>query len=122
MPTVLIVEDEWVIADALTAGLRDAGYEVVTAANGKIALERLRQLRPDVVLLDFMMPVMNGPATLAAMMADQELRQIPVVLMTSLPEKRVAEQVAGYRGFLAKPFTAARMLDTLTKVLAARAG
>jgi CheY-like chemotaxis protein len=60
MPTVLIVEDEWVIADALTAALTDAGYRVLTAANGRIALELLAELRPDVILLDFMMPIMNG--------------------------------------------------------------
>jgi CheY-like chemotaxis protein len=117
MPAVLIIEDEWVIADALTAGLTDAGYQVETAANGKIALERLTELRPDVILLDFMMPVMNGRATLTAIKADQTLREIPVIIMTSLPESRVLEQVSGYRGFLSKPFTIMRALDMLSTVL-----
>jgi CheY-like chemotaxis protein len=121
MPTVLIVEDEWVIADALTAALTDAGYRVLTAANGRIALELLAELRPDVILLDFMMPIMNGAATLDAINANPEFRDIPVIFMTSLAESRVAEQATGFRGFLGKPFTTSRVLETVATVLASRA-
>lgn len=120
MPTVLIIEDEWVIADALKAGLTDAGYNVVTAANGKIALEQLTELLPDVILCDFMMPVMNGAATVQSIHAHPELRDIPIILMSSMPESRVVSQVSGHRAFLSKPFTAARVLELLSKVLGDR--
>ena len=65
-----------------------------------------------------MMPVMNGPATLSRLATNPQLRDIPVIVMTSLPENRVTEQVSGYRAFLAKPFTAARVLNMLAAVLA----
>jgi CheY-like chemotaxis protein len=121
VPTVLIIEDEWVIADALKAGLSDAGYKVVTAANGKIALDRLTESVPDVILCDFMMPVMNGAATIRAIQENPALRDIPIICMSSLPESRVATQVGQYRAFLAKPFTAARVLSLLSTVLAKNA-
>jgi CheY-like chemotaxis protein len=118
--TLLLVDDEWVIAEALEGVLSDAGYRVLTAPNGKQALARLTEIRPDVILLDFMMPVMNGAATLAALAHDPSLRDIPVILMSSLPEPRVRERADGYAGFLAKPFTAAEALKAIAAVLETR--
>ena len=115
--TLLLVDDEWVIAEALEGVLADAGYRVLTAPNGKQALARLMEARPDVILLDFMMPVMNGAATLAALAGDPALREIPVVMMSSLPEARVKERANGYAAFLSKPFTAAEALKTIAEVL-----
>jgi CheY-like chemotaxis protein len=57
-------------------------------------MERLAERRPDVILLDFMMPVMNGTATLRAIAANPELRGIPVIVMSSMPESRVAGKQA----------------------------
>jgi len=64
--TILIVDDEFGIAEFLTDLLVDKGYRVITAANGKQALARIAEEKPDLVLLDFMMPVMDGAATLKA--------------------------------------------------------
>ena len=69
MTIILVVDDEPLIAMALEAALEDVGYEVVTAANGRQGLERLAEVRADLVLLDMMMPIMGGPAMLAAMAA-----------------------------------------------------
>lgn len=115
--TLLLVDDEWVIADALEGVLSDAGYRVLTAPNGKQALARLMEARPDLILLDFMMPVMNGAATLAALAADPGLRDIPVIMMSSLPEARVRERAEGYVAFLPKPFTAAEALNAIAAAL-----
>jgi two-component system response regulator VicR len=61
MPTILVVEDEFAIAELLEMALVDVGYEVVTAANGRQALERIEEgTRPDLIITDFMMPVLNG--------------------------------------------------------------
>src|SRR3712207_7615497 len=88
MTTVLVVDDEPLIAMALEAALEDAGHRVATAAKGRQGLERLAEApRPDLVLLDMMMPVMHGPAMLAAMGADPDLRGIAVVVLGSLPEQ-----------------------------------
>ena len=107
MTTVLVVDDEPLIAMALEAMLEDAGYRVVTAANGRQGLERLAEApRPEIVLLDMMMPVMNGPAMLTAMAADPDLAGIPVIVLSSLPEAAVrarAQGVAASCASLARP-------------------
>ena len=125
MTTVLVVDDEALIAMALEAALEDAGYRVATAANGRQGLERLAEApRPDLVLLDMMMPVMNGPAMLAAMGADPALRGIPVVVLSSLPEEAVRARADGVAAILLKPCTVDEVLDAIARVLgeARRAG
>jgi CheY-like chemotaxis protein len=118
MTTVLVVDDEPLIAMALEAALEDAGYRVATAANGRQGLERLtEEPRPDVVLLDMMMPVMNGPAMLAAMGADPALRGIPVVVLSSLPEEAVRARAEGIAAILLKPCTAGEVLDAIARAL-----
>jgi len=118
MTTVLVVDDEALIAMALEAALEDAGYRVATAANGRQGLERLAEApRPEIVLLDMMMPVMNGPAMLAAMAADPELRGIPVIVLSSLPDEAIRGRAGGVAAFLRKPYTAEQVLDAIARVL-----
>jgi CheY-like chemotaxis protein len=118
MITVLVVDDEPLIAMALEAELEDAGYVVVTAANGRQGLERLTEApRPDLVLTDMMMPVMSGSEMLAAMAADPELRGIPVIVLSSLPEAAVRARANGAAVILRKPYTAEEILGAITRVL-----
>jgi CheY-like chemotaxis protein len=118
MTTILVVDDEPLIATVLEAVLEDAGYEVVTAANGRQALERLAEVpRADLVLLDMMMPIMSGPAMLAAMAADPVLGAIPVIILSSLPEEAVRARVDGVAAILRKPYTADEVLATIARVL-----
>src|SRR5215213_1993943 len=105
MATILVVEDEFGIAEVLVSVLSDAGHNVLTAINGRQGLERLKEGHPELVLLDFMMPVLDGPAMVRAMRNDAELCVIPIVIMSSLPESAIAEAVNGmYNGFIRKPF------------------
>ena len=118
MTTILVVDDEPLIAMALEAALEDAGYRVATAANGRQGLERLAEApRPDLVLLDMMMPVMSGPAMLAAMAADPELKGTPVVVLSSLPEEAVRARAQGVAAILRKPYTVDAVLGAITRVL-----
>ncbi len=118
MATVLVVDDEPLIAMALEAMLEDAGYRVATAANGRQGLQRLAEApRPDLVLLDMMMPVMNGPAMLAAMAADPDLAGIPVIVLSSLPEEAVRARMEGVAAILLKPCTAEQVLDAIARAL-----
>ena len=117
MTTVLVVDDEPLIAMALEAVLEDEGYKVLTAANGRQGLERLAEARADVVLLDMMMPVMGGPAILRAMGADPDLRGIPVVVLSSLPEATIRTQTDGAAAILRKPCTAEEVLRAIVQVL-----
>ena len=118
MTTVLVVDDEALIAMALEAALEDAGHRVATAANGRQGLERLaEEPRPEIVLLDMMMPVMNGPAMLAAMAADPDMRGIPVIVLSSLPEEAIRGRAGGVAAILRKPYTAEQVLDAIARVL-----
>lgn len=118
MTTILVVDDEPLIAMALEAVLEDAGFTVATAANGALGLEALRRSpRPDLVLLDMMMPVMTGPAMLAAMRADPALSSIPVIILSSLPEAAIRERADGAAAILRKPYRAEQILTAIARVL-----
>jgi CheY-like chemotaxis protein len=117
MKTILVVDDEFGVAEVLEALLTDEGYRVTTAVNGRQGLTRLSEVRPDLVLLDVMMPIVDGPAMLRAMQEDPILRAIPVVMMSSLGEDVVRTQCQGYAAFLRKPFRATAVLDTVARIL-----
>ncbi len=104
MKTVLIVDDEVAIAEVLEAIITEAGYRAIVASNGKQALERIKEDLPDLVLTDFMMPVVNGAGLLTALNARPEHRRIPVIMMSSLPESAIEGRCNGYAAFLRKPF------------------
>lgn len=118
MAFVLIVEDEISIAKLLEDVLTDEGHRVATAGNGRRALDLMAEAGlPDVVVSDFMMPVMDGAALLGAMRSDERLRAIPVILTSSLAEQTVAERTSGYAAFLRKPFKIVeiiRLVDELS--------
>ncbi len=118
MALILVVDDEFSVAEVLQSVLADAGHEVVTAVNGQQGLELLSKRRPDLVLLDFMMPIMDGPAMLKAMKQDSAYRNVPAVVMSSLPESAVAEAARGmYAAFLRKPFKVAAVTNIVKTVL-----
>ena len=117
MATVLVVDDEFGIAELFDAVLSDEGYRVLTAINGRHGLEVLAQERPDLVFLDYMMPVMNGAAMLEAMAAEPMLHGIPVVLMSSMPEATVAERCSGYAAFMRKPFKIAEVVALAARLI-----
>ncbi len=104
MATVLVVDDEYGIAELLEAVLVDEGHRVMTASNGRHGLSIMEAETPDVVFLDYMMPVMDGAAMLSQMRSRPALRDTPVVMMSSIPEAGVAERCKGYALFLRKPF------------------
>jgi CheY-like chemotaxis protein len=117
MATVLVVDDEFGIVDVLETILTDEGYRVLTACNGKQGLVRLAEQKPDVILLDFMMPILGGGEMLRAMAVEPAYQRIPVIMISSLWEDAVAERCKGYAAFLHKPFSAGAVLSTVSRVL-----
>jgi CheY-like chemotaxis protein len=117
MGTVLVVDDEYGIADLIEALLADEGHRVLTAANGRLGLEVLARERPDLVFLDYMMPVMDGGALLRGMAQNPILASIPVVMMSSMPEATVAERCSGYAVFLRKPFRIAEVVSLAERLI-----
>jgi CheY-like chemotaxis protein len=118
MQTVLVVDDEFGIGEVLEAIFTDEGYRVVTAINGRHAIERLAGNRIDLVLSDLMMPVMDGAGLLAALRADGRYANIPFILMCSLPEKHIADRIQGYTAFMQKPFNVDEVLEVVGRMLA----
>jgi CheY-like chemotaxis protein len=121
MATVLVVDDEFGIVDVLETILTDEGYRVLTACNGKQGLVRLSEEKPEVILLDFMMPILGGGDMLRAMAAEPAYQRIPVIMMSSLSEAAVAKRCRGYAAFLHKPFRATAVLSAVARVLGAEA-
>ncbi|WP_207483291.1 response regulator [Arenibaculum pallidiluteum] len=117
MRTVLLVEDEFGIADVLARVLEDEGYRVVTAGNGRRGLERLAESKPDLVVLDFMMPVTDGAAMGRAMRADPAYAGIPIIMMSAVSEATVRARFDGYTAFIRKPFLVPRFLDLIARTL-----
>jgi CheY-like chemotaxis protein len=117
MPTVLVVEDEFAIADLLETILTDEGYRVLTACNGKQALAKMADATPDLILLDFMMPILDGPGMLRAMATAPAYQHIPFIMISSLSEEVIAKKCTGYAAFLRKPFRIAAVLQTVARVL-----
>ena len=121
MATVLVVDDEFGIVDVLETILTDEGYRVLTACNGKQGLMRLSEEKPEVILLDFMMPILGGGDMLRAMAAEPAYQRIPVIMMSSLGEEAVGKRCRGYAAFLHKPFRATAVLSAVARVLGAEA-
>jgi CheY-like chemotaxis protein len=115
---ILIIDDEFSVAEVIEDILTDAGHDVITASNGQQGLERAKEKRPDLVLLDFMMPIMSGPSMLKALREKPGLLDVPVVIMSSLPESTVSQSAQGaYTAFLSKPFKIRDVMDTINGVL-----
>jgi DNA-binding response OmpR family regulator len=103
---VVVADDDPDIVDILTFNLTTAGYEVTTAADGVEALELVRAAPPDLVVLDIMMPRMDGLEALAALKADEATKEIPVVMLTAKTSD--TDQWAGWEAgadyYITKPF------------------
>ena len=116
-PSILIVDDEFGLAEMLREMLRESGFEVTLAINGRLALEILGEGKFDLVLTDMMMPVMDGPDLAAAMRGDRKHRDTPIIMMTSLPTDRPQPEDL-FDAVLRKPFSPELLLETLRRCLA----
>jgi two-component system KDP operon response regulator KdpE len=102
---VLVVDDDPSIRRMIVAALKREGYTFFEAPNGRDALEVMRRDRPNVVVLDLMMPVLSGWDVLRERESDVELRKIPVILVSASRDAEVASAVdKGVCAFLPKPF------------------
>ena len=116
---VLIVDDEPFNVDYLQQELEDSGYQIITAFNGQEALDKIQSQQPDLVLLDLMMPVLDGFAVLAQMKADMVLRDIPVIIISAEHDsKSVVKGIKqGAEDYLTKPVDADLLVKKLKEFL-----
>lgn len=117
--TILVVDDTASILNVVAHTLAGAGYRPLTAATALDAVALARRERPDLILMDIMMPGLEGSVASSLMHEIEELRDVPVLLMSALPEEALRERAAeaGAAGFLAKPFKKERLLEIVRRTL-----
>jgi Response regulator containing a CheY-like receiver domain and an HD-GYP domain len=122
-PIILIVDDKLENNELLEAYLIPHGYEVVKAASGKEALEKLSSNKIDLILLDVMMPGMDGFEVAHRIRQDNKTQLLPIVLVTTLKETedRVKGIEAGYDDFLSKPVDKTELLARIKSLLKVKA-
>src|SRR5512141_480112 len=103
---VLIVDDEYIGRETLQSVLEGEGYELEMAENGLQAIEKARQLLPDVILLDVMMPGMTGFEVCERIRSDPQVAEIPIIILTALDDREslLTALKAGADDFITKPF------------------
>jgi CheY-like chemotaxis protein len=115
---ILIVDDEFGLADIVAEILSERGYEVAIAINGKLGLEELARQPVSLILLDVMMPVMDGAAMVRLLRQDERYRELPVVMMTALREALPTDEPPLYQAVLFKPFTEEKLMREIDRLLA----
>ena len=110
---ILVVDDDADIREALEQVMLSAGNRVSTAKNGKDALDLIHTIRPDVILLDLMMPVMDGFRFREAQKQDRTLADIPVVIISAVAAQNAAA-LGDVAACLSKPFSIDVLLDTIS--------
>jgi adenylate cyclase len=118
-PLILVVDDVADNVEILQLRLESQGYEVIAAADGEAALAAIRDQLPDLVLLDIMMPKLDGIATVKALKADSSLPFIPVILVTARADAKdvVAGLEAGADDYLTKPVDQAALMARVRAML-----
>ena len=117
MPRVLIVDDEPDILLMLRVNLEAEGYETSLAADGETALRRLSEDSPDLMVLDVMMPVMDGWAVLDALRSEASALPVVVLSAKTAPPDLVRALELGASEYLTKPFDPSTLLATIARVL-----
>ncbi len=119
-PRILVVDDDLFVRKPLESVLEQGGFESMTAANGTECLDRLEHERPDLILLDVIMPGPDGFEVCRAIKGEARYAEIPVILMSA--RARPCDQQRGFdlgaTGFVRKPYTPAELLRQVREILA----
>jgi CheY-like chemotaxis protein len=117
---ILIIDDEETIQTVVQFGIKmTAGWEVLTAGSGSLGIQTAQTEKPDAILLDVMMPEMDGIATFKALQSHADTEHIPVILLTAkaqTAEKRQFSEL-GVSGVITKPFNSLDLPEQISKIL-----
>lgn len=119
MPKVLIVDDEPHIVKLVSFTLRNHGFEVVDAQDGSVAVEVARRERPDLIVMDVMMPLVDGHEACRRLKADPETASIPVLMLSAKGQSHEvsAGLDSGATEYVCKPFTPSELLGKVTDMI-----
>ena len=118
---LLVVDDDAISLELMEAMLVPNGYEIITANDGSKAVAIIVEQKPDLILLDIMMPGLDGYSTLAKIKENKTISKIPVVMLTAMGyqlNKELALQI-GAVGYITKPVDLAELLKTISRLLPA---
>ena len=118
-PKILVVDDEPDVLLIVKTGMQAEGYDVVTASNGLDALAMVKEEKPDVVILDVMMPLMDGFEVLAKLKEDDATAAVPVIMLTGLSERSKIQKalISGIHFYVVKPFEFEELIQKVRTVL-----
>ncbi|MFC4913235.1 response regulator transcription factor [Actinomadura gamaensis] len=117
---MLVVDDDEVIRQLIAVNLQLEGFEVVTAVDGQDCLDKVRDVRPDVITLDVMMPRLDGWVTAVRLREDDDTRHIRVVMITARAQEHDVRRghEIGVDAYVTKPFDPNRLIQTVRKLAA----
>lgn len=124
MTRIVVVEDQADIRRLIRWSLEEGDYQIFEAANGRLGLDAVRALRPDLLLLDVMMPgELDGYQVCRMLRAEADFARLPIVMLTARAQEsdRRAGEQAGADDYLVKPFSPMVLADTVERLLQARA-
>ncbi len=117
--SILLVDDDLDLINILERILKEEGYQVTKAYDGDSALALLKKHKPDLIILDIMMPNVDGYTTCSIIKSNEATKEIPVIILTALNNKlnkELANEV-GADGYIIKPFSSRNLLDTIAQFL-----
>jgi len=117
--TILTADDEPVNLKLIESALAPVGYKIITAKNGEEAVNLTRIHKPDLILMDIFMPVMDGYAASSEIRKDPKTRDIPIIMLTSVGHdlnKRLAASI-GASGYIVKPFMIDDLINRINETL-----
>ncbi|MBZ4643027.1 MAG: two-component system, OmpR family, alkaline phosphatase synthesis response regulator PhoP [Deferribacteres bacterium] len=115
---VLIADDELRLRKVVALHLKKSGLDVIEVSNGRQAIEKAKECKPDVIVLDVMMPEMNGLEALSHIKSDNMLKNIPVIMLSAKATGEDIEKgmALGAACYLTKPFSPKQLLDEINKL------
>jgi DNA-binding response OmpR family regulator len=119
LPTLLLAEDDAALRDLLVLALSQAGWQVICASDGAAALEMARRWQPQAMLLDILLPKINGLDVLRVLKKQAGFEQMPIVVMSELAFRETVQQAvrAGAQAFIVKPFAVAEVVDKMRQAM-----
>ena len=120
--TILIVEDEPALRDTLTYNLKKDNFTVEAVGDGRAALESARALKPDLIILDIMMPIMDGYTLNSRLQKEEKTRSIPILVLTAKGQKMrdLFEMAPNVAAYVQKPFDPKMLRELILGILSSR--
>ncbi len=118
-PLILVIDDLKDMRDLISKELSVQNFKVITRTNGLNGLEAARKFRPDLIITDWMMPIMNGPQMISNLKKDNELKNVPIIILTSKAddESRIKGIDIGADNYLSKPFKMQELLSNISNLI-----